>query len=180
MAKAFAATLAILLFFAGFVVYRTGYLKPVTISSGFQGPFILVYKKHQGPYHKIAPVIDSVEDFFNQKGLDCPLAFGRYLHDPNTTPHDRLQSHGGCAFPGMTPQLQKVLKEADLEVENLPKEEYLVASFAGSPSIGPWKVYPHVEDWLQKYGYQKQETVIELYQTMGVDAVQTRYLFRYR
>ena len=39
MGKAFAITFALLIGIAAFIVYRTGYLKPVTIASGNQGPF---------------------------------------------------------------------------------------------------------------------------------------------
>ncbi len=180
MAKAFAITVAILLGIAGFAVYRTGYFKPVTIASGDQGPFFLIYKTHEGPYHKIAPVIDSVEALFNEKGVKCPLAFGRYLHDPNTVPHDRLLSHGGCAFSSLTEEVKEVMRSGELSLDEVPKQEYLVAHFEGSPSIGPFKVYPYVKQWLEKYGYQKEDTVIELYQTTGADSLHTRYLFQYK
>ncbi len=180
MAKAFAITIFILLCFAGFVVYRTGYLKPVTIASGSQGPFYLVYKTHEGPYHKIAPVIDGVEQELNNKGIKCPFAFGRFLHDPQTVPHDRLVSHGGCAFPMLTPEIKKALRDSDFKLDEVAKKEYVVAQFEGSPSIGPMKVYPYVEEWLEKYGYKKQGPVIELYQTTGPDSLHTRYLFEYK
>ncbi len=180
MAKAFAATLLILLGMVAFVVYRTGYFKPVTITSGQQGPFFLAYKTHEGPYHKIAPVIDGVEQYFKSKNIDCPFAFGRYLHDPNTVPHDRLLSHGGCVFPILSSEVKAALLEGELQLEEVEKKEYLVAHFEGSPSVGPLKVYPYVQQWLEKYGYKQEGPVIELYQTTGEDAVHTRYLFQYR
>ena len=95
MAKAFVATLLMLLTVAAVLVYRTGAYKEVVISSGDQGPFVLIYKIHKGPYHKIVDVISEVEDFFFKKDLACPIAFGLYLHDPNLVEQDRLISHGG-------------------------------------------------------------------------------------
>jgi len=180
MAKAFAITFGLLLAIAIFIVYRVGYFNPVNISSGNQGPFFFVYKVHRGPYHKIAPVIDSVEDFFKENQLPCPLAFGRYLHDPNTVPHDRLESHGGCAFPSPSPALQELIKKGEFETDEVPKKEYVVAHFEGSPSIGPLKVYPYVKEWMDKYGYKLESPVIEIYQTTGEDSVHTRYLFNYK
>ncbi len=180
MGKAFAITIALLLGIAAFVVYRTGYLKPVTIASGEQGPFYLVYKVHQGPYHKIAKVIDGVENYFKDKGMPCPLAFGRYLHDPNTVEHDRLVSHGGCAFTNPSAALEVLVKQGEFVSESLPKKEYLVAHFEGSPSLGPIKVYPYVKDWMNQYGYTISGPVVEIYQTTGEDSLHTRYLFTYQ
>ncbi len=180
MGKALGITFGLLLAVFIFIVIRTGYFKPVNINSGDQGPFVLVYQIHKGPYHKIAPVIDSVEAFFNQQGLPCPLTFGRYLHDPNTTPHDRLESHGGCAFPANNEKLAELAQQKDLTIEPLEKKEYVVAQFDGSPSIGPLKVYPYVKNWMEKYGYSITGPVIEIYQTTGPDSLHTRYLFPYQ
>lgn len=180
MGKALLITFAILISILAFIVYRTGYFKPVSIASGDQGPFVLVYLEHKGPYHKIAPVIDDVEETFKENKQPCPMAFGRYLHDPDEVPHDRLRSHGGCLFPQLNEQIQKIAKDNDFTVETLEKKEYIVAHFEGSPSVGPLKVYPYVEDWLKKYGYQQVGPVIEIYQTLGPDSLHTRYLFQYK
>ena len=180
MAKAFFATALILIFMIGFVVYRTGLYKEVTIGSGHQGPFLLVYKVHRGPYHKIVPVIESVETFFKDRGVLCPLSFGRYLHDPNLVEQDRLESHGGCAFSKSSETLMESIEDSGFQIDKLEKREYLVAGFGGSPSMGPFKVYPKMKAWLEKYGYKMDGPVIELYQIQGEDAVFTRYLFPYR
>lgn len=180
MAKAFSVTFGILFCLIAFIFYRTGFFNDVNISAGNQGPFVLVYKVHKGPYHKIAPIIDDVESFFKENKLPCPLAFGRYLHDPNLVEHDRLVSHGGCAFSSMSEKLSEILKSHDFKYETLEKKEYVVATFDGSPSVGPMKVYPRVQEWLNKYGYKQDGPVIEIYQTTGEDSVLTRYLFSYK
>ena len=180
MGKALGITFGLLAAIFAFILFRTGYFKPVQISSGFQGPFVLVYKKHIGPYHKIAPIIDNVEKLVKSKGKECPLAFGRFLHDPKTVPQDRLESHGGCAFPLNDPEVEQLAQDNDLLMDQVEKQEYLVASFDGSPSIGPFKVYPEVESWMGKYGYQIDGPVIEIYQTTGPDSLTTRYLFKYK
>ncbi len=179
MAKAFIATLFILLSVAAVLIYRTGVYKEVQISSGDQGPFVLVYKVHKGPYHKIVAVISEVEDYFFKNDLACPMAFGLYLHDPNQVEQDRLTSHGGCVFTNLSKELQEVVKDSNYEIEVLEKKEYLVATFDGSPSLGPIRVYPKVDAWMAKYGYKRKGSVLELYQTMGEDKVLTRYLFEY-
>ena len=140
MAKAFGVTFLILAGFVAFIFFRTGYYEDVKISSGFQGPFIFVYKKHLGPYHKIAPIIDEVEDYFKEQQLPCPIAFGCYLHDPNTVEHDRLESHGGCAFLQASEKLLELAKKGGYLIDRVQKKEYLVATFNGSPSVGSMKV----------------------------------------
>lgn len=180
MAKAFALTIGIVLAILIFLFFRTGAYKEVQISNSHQGPFFLVYQVHKGPYHKIVPVIEGVEAFFKSKGLPCPLAFGLYLHDPNSMDHDRLESHGGCVFPENNPQLDALVKESGFQTQEIPNKEYVTASFTGSPSLGPVRVYPAVDAWLEKYGYKKVGPVLELYKTTGADSVATQYLFSYQ
>lgn len=179
MGKAFAITAAIFAVIIGVMIYRTGIYKDVTITPGQQGPYILVYKEHFGEYHKIVPTIESVEILMRESGLPCPLAFGRYLDDPDEVEHDRLRSHGGCAFSAMTEQLNTIIKANGLFSESIEKREYVIASFNGSPSMGPIVVYPKIEDWFKKYGYKQSGPVIELYQTLEDKSVLTRYLFAY-
>ena len=180
MIKAFGITVLFLLSLGAFILYRTGAFKAVTIGGGEQGPFFLVYKLHRGPYHKIAPLIDSVETFFKEHERPCPLTFGRYLHDPHQVPHDRLESHGGCAFLKKDKRLLSLVAQGGYEMEEVPKKEYVVAHFEGSPSIGPLKVYGSVKKWLARYGYEQQGPVIEIYQTTSEDSLRTRYLFSYK
>ncbi len=180
MLKAFAITISLLLSLAIFVYYRTGMNQPVSILSGEMGPYLLVYKIHHGAYHKMAKTIDEVETFFAENSLPCPLAFGRYLHDPSLVDEDRLESHGGCAFSIEDERLNELIQKGGFNQERLEKKEYVIGAFEGSPSVGPFKVYPAVEKWLKKYGYQKEGPVIELYKTLGPDAVLTKYLFNYK
>lgn len=161
----------------GFAAYRTGYFKEVTISSGQKGPFQLYYREHLGPYHKIIPLIEEVETKMKETGSPCPWAFGRFFDDPKIVDHDRLRSHAGCAFPGteggpLTPE--------GIKSETLPSAEYLLATFNGSPSIGPFVVYPKIEEWCQTYGYQIVSPVVELYKTLPDGSILTTYLFRYQ
>lgn len=173
---AFGTIVLILFFMAAFIFWRTGYYKAVHISSSEMGPFVLVYKEHIGPYHKIPPVIESVEKAMENLGNKCPMAFGRYIDNPEEVDHDRLRSHGGCVFS--TPPSHPISLDL-FQKESLNKKEYIIASFNGSPSIGPFKVYPEVEKWMQKYGYKQTGPVIELYQTLEDGSVLTKYLFTY-
>ena len=171
---ALGTTLLILVCISAFVFWRTGFYKEVHITSGELGPFHLVYKEHLGPYHKIPPVIKEVEEAMENIGNKCSLAFGRYLDDPKTVDHDRLRSHGGCAFNQPLSHPTSSFKQ-----EQIPRKEYVIATFNGSPSVGPFKVYPKVEEWFKKFGYKQTGSVIELYQTLEDGSVLTKYLFLY-
>ena len=173
---AFGTIVLVLFLIASFVFWRTGYYKEVTIGSGELGPFYLVYKEHLGPYHKIPPVIESVEKAMDQIGNKCPFAFGRYLDDPEKVDHDRLRSHGGCAFAS---PLSHPVDASQFKEQSLSKQEYVIATFNGSPSVGPFKVYPKVDEWFKKYGYKQKGPVVELYQTLEDGTVLTKYLFKY-
>ncbi|MCB0377778.1 MAG: GyrI-like domain-containing protein [Bdellovibrionales bacterium] len=178
MAKALAFTLAIFVTIAAFLFYRTGYFKDVEIQAQTLGPYTLMFKDHQGEYHKITSVIEAVETFAKDKGQGCEMAFGRYLDDPDQVDHDRLRSQGGCI--SSNPEAFVSLQGTEgLKFENLPAREYIVASFNGSPSIGPFVVYPKVKDWMKKYGYKIDGPVIEIYKTLPDQSVLTRYLFIY-
>ncbi len=180
MIKAFVITLCIFLGFAVFIFFRTGLNQPVNLMSGEVGPYLLVYKIHRGSYHKMNSTIESVETFFKEKNKSCPMAFGRYIHDPSLVDEDRLESHGGCVFVSQDDQVKNLIQEnSELQSEWIEKKEYIIATFEGSPSVGPIKVYPEVESWMKKYGYKKKGPVIEIYQTLGADAVMTKYLFDY-
>lgn len=179
MMKAFAATAAMIAIIVGIVIFRTGVYKEVTIIPGKQGPYVFVYQEHNGEYHKIVSVIENVENTFKEKGIVCPFTFGRYLDDPNKVEHDRLKSHGGCAFPALTDEIDKAIKESSFEVEPIPQKEYVIARFNGSPSVGPFVVYPKMDQWFEKYGYLKVGPSIELYKILPDQSVLTSYLFEY-
>lgn len=170
-----------------FVLIRTGYFKEVTISSGFKGPYTLAYREHIGPYHKIPPVITSVESFFKNNDRPCLMAFGRYFDNPDEVDHDRLRSQGGCIFPGRPQDTEFFLSSLKappsafkIETDFLEKKEYILATFNGSPSVGPLKVYPKVTEWMDKYGYSIAGPVIEIYKTLPDETVLTTYLFPYK
>jgi hypothetical protein len=52
----------------------------------------------------------------------------------------------------------------------------VVAEFDGSPSIGPWTVYPKVKDFAIAQKILLQQDVFEIY-TVNNMAVHTEYLF---
>ena len=158
-----------------FVTYLMNYLgafKPVIISEQVAGPFLMIYKDHTGPYHKIVPVIEEVEKWAKENGFDCRLSFGEYLDNPKESEEARLRSHGGCLVQQIPANLPQEIKS-----QSLPESKYLKAVFEGSPGIGPMKVYPKVIKYALEQKLQVKEAVIEVYEIHSGNSMTTTYYF---
>jgi AraC family transcriptional regulator len=160
------ATLAVYLFF------YLGFYKPVEISVAIRGPFHLLYRPHTGAYHLIGPVIGEVEAWAAQNHVICEKTFGEYIDDPSSIDQDRLRSHGGC----MIPSSMNVEIPSPFQYETRGEKSYVVAHFDGSPSIGPFKVYPKVQKYLAEQHLKSSQPVIETYVVHG-SHVDTEFLF---
>lgn len=156
-------------------LYMASYLgafKGVDISESEQGPFKLVYKDHTGSYHKIVSAIEQVEAWARENKIDCTQSFGEYLDDAKTVEESRLRSRGGC----IVTEVPQVLPEG-FQYRELPARRYVVATFEGSPGIGPLKVYPKVEDFMKERTLTIEGPVIEIYVIHNQKAMTTTYLF---
>lgn len=165
----------VILSFAGFVAYHVGALKPVQIAQENRGELHLIYKVHTGPYHKTVKTIEEIENWAMENKVDCHLTFGEYLDDPEKTEEARLKSYGGCVvdrFPENLP--------ADFKTLIHPARAYVVAVFDGSPGIGPLKVYPRVNEFMQERKLKQNAPVIEVYEIHSrteTASMTTTYLF---
>jgi len=155
-----------------YLYFYLGFFLPVTIVIEDRGPLHMIYKAHSGAYHHIGPVIEAVEKWSHEQRLRCTLTFGEYLDDPAAIDQDRLRSRGGCLYN----TLPNVQLPEDFAAEVRPKKSYVVAQFNGSPSIGPFKVYPKVEEFLQTRRLKQNGPVIETYFVHG-EKVTTEFLF---
>jgi AraC family transcriptional regulator len=167
--------LALFLSAVGFVIYLYTYLgfsREVQIEVGERGPLYLLYKNHLGAYHQIGPTITAAENWTNANNVLCPQTFGEFLDDPKTMDQDRLRSRAGCV-------LDRKLNDppGDFVYEERPRQKYIIARFAGSPSIGPFKVYPKVRKYIEDNRLKPSSSpVIEIYTISGAN-VTTEYLF---
>lgn len=168
--------IAIVLVVLTITIYLAQYLgafKSVDISEAEKGPLKLLYKEHTGAYHKVVGVIEEVETWARQKGIDCSESFGEYLDNPNVTEENRLRSRGGCVV--------KEFPTADLPegflTREIPVRKYVVALFDGSPGIGPLKVYPKVENYMKEHRLAIDGPILEIYVIHSEKAMTTTYLF---
>lgn len=172
MVKTFFLTILTLAIALGtYLYFHLKVYAPVAVTLEKRGPFELLFKLHTGPYHQIGGVIHEVESFVQDHHMPCTQTFGEYLDNPETVDEDRLRSHGGCL---LTSPLAVIPPE--FQYQKRPERSYAVGRFAGSPSIGPYKVYPKVRHFLNEHKLKSSSPVIELY-TVNGNEMTTEYLF---
>lgn len=159
-----------------------GFFKSVDVRVGEMPGFVLVYKDHIGPYHQINESLKTVEEALYKKGFPCSKTFGEFLDDPNEISEDRLRSHVGCAFDKKGGQLsvaeekiRKVSKDLGYQFDFRRAKSAVVAKFQGSPAIGPFKVYPKMEEVILDQRLAKEGPVIEVYEVQGDEVLTTYY-----
>ncbi|RME17993.1 MAG: hypothetical protein D6797_01310 [Bdellovibrio sp.] len=182
-----------LFFFSGIIVFaatlffRLGGHKPVQLSQvSSQTSFLLLYKPHIGPYHQINATINEVEVWAAEKHLPCSQTFGLFLDNPEKVEPERLRSLAGCLLPLSSQQvIKKLMPSQEPDFSQTPKIAWtfwkfpaaLKASFRGSPSIGPFKVYPKAQKWFQKHRLPYPKEVLEVYTLFSSSSIKTEYYF---
>lgn len=171
--------------FSATVFFRLGGFKEVQIREGEYSDLLLFYKDHSGAYNKIAPVIAEVEEYAKKNKIPCSTSFGEYLDNPMQVEERQLRSLGGCIVLRLAnPELEKQLNSAphaDLGYKSklIQNRTYIIARFDGAPSIGPLKVYPKVEEYMDNHNYKITDSVIEIYNTIDQTSGFTEYLFKF-
>lgn len=159
-------------FLGCYLYFYLGGYKDVSIETISQPKLRMLYLEHQGEYHKILDTIRKVESWAETNSVRCSQTFGHYLDDPESGPADRLRSHGGCI-------VNQALEPSDgLAYKEAQTANYLYAKFTGAPSIGPFKVYPDVEDYAAENRIRLSKDAIEVYTLYGQGKVLTEYYFR--
>lgn len=164
------------LFWVGLYLFLyLGFSKPVTVEVSQFPPMTLIYKEHIGGYHKINPTIESVEKAMRDRGVHCSATFGEYLDDPNEVDEDRLKSNAGCVFFESSEFIDNLELEDDLKKKRIDERKVVLARFQGSPSIGPMKVYPKINEVIHDQRLVRDGPIVEVYEIQG-DQVTTTYL----
>ncbi len=171
--KLFGISLLLLLSLAVYLFFFLGFTQPVEIQLEKRDTVATLSQRHLGAYHEILPTIQAVENLLKNHGLACPVSFGHYLDDPDKTDVARLRSDGGCLL-STTWSPEGAGKQ--ILSGQIDGGEYVVARFEGSPSIGPFVVYPKVKHFIQSHQIKLRNDVYELYRING-KKLSTEYLF---
>jgi hypothetical protein len=163
--------------YVGYLLFYVGAFKPVLISEKEAGPFFYLYKEHTGAYHKIVPVIETVETWAKEQKIPCTLSFGKYLNDPSSVDEERLRSIGGCLVSEEESKALAGHLPEGFKLEAQAPQKYVIAQFEGSPGIGPMKVYPKVFQYIEEQRLLREEWVLEIYEVHSQEAMTTTYHF---
>lgn len=166
------AVLLAVITISAWLFYYLGFFKPVHLTETQKEPLKMIYKDHTGSYHKIVSVIEEVETWAKKQGLDCTESFGEYIDDANRVEEVRLRSRGGCLVKTIPPTLPPGFKSREI-----PARKYVMATFEGSPGIGPMKVYPKAERYMNEHHLILDGAVIEIYVIHSPRTMTTTYLF---
>lgn len=156
-----------------YLYFFLGFLKPVHITQEIRAASATLGQSHLGAYHEILATIEAVEQFAKAHQIPCPQTFGHYLDNPDQVDVARLRSVGGCIVPAVG---SNEILPSNIQAGTIPMGRYLVASFEGSPSIGPFVVYPKVKAFANEQGLKLHDDVYEIYHIDGM-SVRTEFLF---
>ncbi len=171
MKKLFLALIFAGFSFVAYLYIYLGFSRKVDIELAKRGPHYLLFQEHLGAYHQIGPLIHAAEQWASINNVHCPRTFGEFIDDPQAIDQDRLRSRAGCVL--LTP-LNTLPTE--FKFEERPEQLFVVARFSGSPSVGPFTVYPKVRDFMDQNRLKAAGPVIEIYTVDGSD-VTTEFLF---
>lgn len=167
--------IAVLLVVITLSIYMANYLgafKAVDITEAERPAMKLVYKDHTGSYHKIVSIIEQVEAWAKENKINCTESFGEYIDDANAIEESRLRSRGGCIVTKIPASLPEGFQSREV-----PARKYVIATFEGSPGIGPLKVYPKAESYMKERQLVMDGPVMEIYVVHSERAMTTTYLF---
>ena len=178
----FAICIGLIIFFLYLMQY-TGAFKSVPVAIDERGPFTLIALSHTGAYHKTVEKIETVEQWAKKNNLKCRLSFGEYLDNPRIAEEGRLRSFGGCLLDPLVPEEKVTLEKLkpqmpkDFEIREFTKTQAVVALFTGAPGIGPMKVYPAAEDFIQSASLKPSGTALEIYEILADNKMTTTYIW---
>jgi DNA gyrase inhibitor GyrI len=157
---------AVIVLAAIFIAWYGGF-KKVECRIEEQGGETLAYKEMKGDYSKSGRLMDEIYyALLNEHEVETYKGFGIYYDNPRETEKSNLRSDVGCII-----EEKDHAKVAQLEdqfnIKTLPQKSYIVAEFPykGKMSVflGMMKVYPALDKFVGKNGYNKDGAVMEIY-----------------
>lgn len=157
---------AILVLIAIFVAYYGEFTK-VDCRIEEQGGETLAYKEMKGDYSKSGKLMDQIYyALLNDHGIETYKGFGIYYDNPQETEKSNLRSDVGCIVEEKDHSKIDQLEE-QFKIKTHPQKSYIVTEFPykGKMSVlfGMMKVYPALNTFVEKNGYDKDGAVMEIY-----------------
>ena len=180
MKTAFVIIGAIIVLIAVFVAYYGGF-KKVECRIEEQGGETLAYKEMKGDYSKSGKLMDEIYySLLNDHGIETYKGFGIYYDNPRETEKSQLRSDVGCIIEEKDHSKVSQLGE-HFNIKTHPKKSYIVAEFPykGKISVffGLMKVYPALNKFVEKNGYNKDGAVMEISDVPNKNIVYRKEMF---
>ncbi len=163
--KTIVVIIGILAGIAAGVLSFYGLFAPVNIQEKEIGPLIFVMEKHVGAYQDVGPLIDRMQKYLINEGIETSMGVGIYYDDPKVTPEDKTRCIIGRIIEDSS-RSRTMEIEKKYMVGELPQTNYLVVEFPfkGLPSIfiGIYRVYPKISKYMKTRDIPKMP-IIEIY-----------------
>ena len=149
-----------------FVAYYGGF-KSVKVSVTEAGGEVLVYENIKGNYQQSGEVMDKIYySLLEDEKIETTLGFGVYYDNPREVEEANLRSEAGCVLDRKDFGRIDELKKKYL-IRIFPKNEYITAEFPFKNKMSIFfsimKVYPALNKFAKKNGYDTKGLVMEVY-----------------
>jgi len=129
---------------------------------------IFVYENVIGNYNQSPIVMDSIYyALLNDLNIETTKGTCIYYDDPKQVEESNLRSEVGCLLDAPLDSITMVNLSNRFKVKSIPQGQYIVGRFPlkGTPSIiiAIMKVYPALNEYIDKNGYKTDNPIIEIY-----------------
>lgn len=149
--------------------YYDGF-KSVNFEVRKTGGEIFVYNKVLGDYSQSPVIMDSIYyALLNDYKIETTKGAGIYYDSPDKVAPNLRRSDVGCLLDTPVDSITMATISKRFKVKTMPEGDYIITQFEnkGWPSImvGIMKIYPALNDYIEKTDYKKDGPIMEIYDT---------------
>ncbi|MCD4747084.1 MAG: hypothetical protein K8R58_12375 [Bacteroidales bacterium] len=149
-----------------FYAYYGGF-KKIQISISKSGGEVLIYEKIQGDYKQSGVIMDKIyNSLLKEDKIETYKGFGVYYDNPRKVEKSKLRSEAGCILEKTDIDKLPIL-EKKYTIRTFPRKEYIITEFPFKGKISVFfsimKVYPALNKFANKNGYNEESLVMEIY-----------------
>jgi len=149
-----------------FYIYFGGFQK-INISISKTGGETLIYETIKGDYKQSGVIMDKIYNtLLKEDKIETYKGFGIYYDNPQKVEKEKLRSEAGCVLENKDmDQLKNIENKYTTRI--FPNKEYITTTFPykGKLSLifSIMKVYPALNKFAIKNGYNENGAVMEIY-----------------
>ncbi len=143
-----------------------GGFKRLRIQIAKQGGEFVVYDSIIGDYRQSGIVMDKIYySLLNDYNIETFKGYGKYFDNPQKVEKSKLRSEAGCIIEAKDVNNAKAMGIYKSKI--LPEQKYIISEFPykGKLSVlfSIMKVYPALNKFSAKNGYDENGAIIEIY-----------------